>query len=539
MIVSSEPVIADERLRAHLTNQADNEEVVLVAMRGLPRGMSLTEALDALRLISRPAQENSPTVIHQYASPEPGREMQVWLAGADQRFWELVDEKLDQGRQAAVRLAHRKRDRGHQHRAVSNVRPGGKKMTSGRARFALATAVAVWQHEHGLPLTHSPYLKSIRKAMSERDPDLASAIARSGLLDRPKPIATKPNERAADECRGGPTTAEVHEICSLMFHRTADTGLTAELERCDLTLASGRSGPTVVTSTGRVHNMVHAVQGGDYRRGRKVLTDRALILDRLAQMSLPTAETVVASAKNVLSRTLEEAKKQCVTLATDLQLPLLAKPEWIKAAHVLVSRATVDPIGAAALIRLRLGERKVEKGRGICVRYDGACMVTDGWSQWHALAAVATRAGWKSVRCVNIPPGPDLALAVLVADAGTKIENHPRWITPKCDGNEHVLAMKTAIGLVRLLSDGASLHTAPTTEYWRGLTELQVWIERAAGDAEGLRPVADFLTKEARSRWPDYVRSPRPPHQEICIQQLGGTGPPPQENAEGMPCFTL
>ncbi|WHQ68651.1 relaxase/mobilization nuclease domain-containing protein [Methylorubrum extorquens] len=271
-----------DALARHLM-KPENDEVVVIQARGLgsPDIRGQIRELVAMSLGGRTDQP----IYHLHVDPEDGIQDN---AGARARWWALFEAEFGLAGQPYCGVEHYKKDRRHEHRVYSLVRPSGA-VVDLRHDFARREKVSrIVEFEHGMPRpTPSKHSRAIVAALREagRD-DVAGWMEASGTTTAARPVARlSPQERLIQE-RTGVSLDDLRAAALAAWRESVDgPGFIEALRRRGLSLREGRSGPVVVDATGTAHLATRLV-GAAARRADGTRIPAAEVKDRLAGLTL-------------------------------------------------------------------------------------------------------------------------------------------------------------------------------------------------------------------------------------------------------------
>ena len=238
-----------DALARHLM-KPENDEVVVIPTRGLgsPDVRGQIRELVAMSLWGRTDQP----IYHLHVDPEDGI---ADNARARARWWSLFEKEFGLTQQPYCGVEHFKKDRRHEHRVYSLVRPSGA-VVDLKHDFARREKISrIVEFEFGQPAVPSKHARLIEATLRrEGRTDVADWLLASGTLDVGRPVARlSPQERLIEER----TWVSLDDLraAALAAWRESETGegFLEALRLRGLDLREGRSGPVVVDGTGTAH----------------------------------------------------------------------------------------------------------------------------------------------------------------------------------------------------------------------------------------------------------------------------------------------
>ena len=271
-----------DALARHLM-KPENDEVVVIPARGLG-SPDIRGQIQELRALSLGGRTDRP-IYHLHVDPEDAI---ADNAGARARWWALFEAEFGLASQPYCGVEHYKKERRHEHRVYSLVRPSGAVVDVGYDYLRRERCARVVEFEFGMPVpTPSKHARAIVKALREagRD-DVAAWMEASGTTEAARPVARlSPQERLIEERTGVPL--DDLRSAALAAWRESETGagFIEALRARGLDLREGRSGPVVVDGTGTAHLATQLV-GAAARRADGTRIPAAAVRERLAGLTL-------------------------------------------------------------------------------------------------------------------------------------------------------------------------------------------------------------------------------------------------------------
>ncbi|MGW9821989.1 relaxase-like protein [Methylorubrum extorquens] len=270
-----------DALARHLM-KPENDEVVIILARGLG-SRDIRGQIRELVAMSLGGRTDQP-IYHLHVDPEDGIQDN---AGARARWWSLFEVEFGLQAQPYCGVEHYKKDRRHEHRVYSLVRPSGA-VVDLRHDFARREKVSrIVEFEFGQAPVPSKHARSIVRALREqgRD-DVATWMEASGTTQAARPVARlSPQERLIQERTEIPLDT-LRAAALAAWRESADgAGFLEALRRRGLDLREGRSGPVVVDPTGTAHLATRLI-GAAARRADGTRIPAGAVKARLAGLTL-------------------------------------------------------------------------------------------------------------------------------------------------------------------------------------------------------------------------------------------------------------
>ncbi|MGE7157241.1 relaxase/mobilization nuclease domain-containing protein [Methylorubrum rhodesianum] len=271
-----------DALARHLM-KPENDEVVVIPARGLG-SPDIRGQIQELRALSLGGRTDRP-IYHLHVDPEDAIQDN---AGARARWWALFEAEFGLASHPYCGVEHFKKDRRHEHRVYSLVRPDGRVVDLAHDFARREKVSRVVEFEFGMPApTPSKHARAIVKALREqgRD-DVAAWMVASGTTEAARPVARlSPQERLIEERTGVPLD-DLRSAALAAWRESADgPAFLAALRARGLDLREGRSGPVVVDGTGTAHLATRLV-GAAARRQDGARIPAAAVKERLAGLTL-------------------------------------------------------------------------------------------------------------------------------------------------------------------------------------------------------------------------------------------------------------
>lgn len=270
-----------DALARHLM-KPENDEVLVIPARGLG-SPNIRGQIQELRALSLGGRTDKP-IYHLHVDPE---DLIPDNAGARARWWFLFEREFGLTQQPYCGVEHYKRDRRHEHRVYSLVRPSGQVVDLAHDFVRREKVSRIVEFEFGAPAVRSKHARAIERALREDGRhDVADWLAASGTLEAECPVArATPQERLIEERTGVPLD-DLRAAALAAWQASSDgEGFLAALRARGLDLRQGRSGPVVVDRTGTAHLATRLI-GAAARRQDGSRIPAAAVRDRLAGLTL-------------------------------------------------------------------------------------------------------------------------------------------------------------------------------------------------------------------------------------------------------------
>ncbi|ACB80019.1 conserved hypothetical protein [Methylorubrum populi BJ001] len=270
-----------DALARHLM-KPENDEVLVIRPRGLG-SPDIRGQIQELRALSLGGRTDRP-IYHLHVDPE---DLIVDNAGARARWWSLFEREFGLTAQPYCGVEHYKKDRRHEHRVYSLVRPSGQVIDLAHDFARREKVSRIVEYEFGAPAVRSKHARAIEKALrADGRDDVADWLVASGTLEAERPVARlSPQERLIQERTGVPLD-DLRAAALAAWRESADgAGFLAALRRRGLDLREGRSGPVVVDGSGTAHLATRLV-GAAARRADGTRIPAAAVRERLAGLTL-------------------------------------------------------------------------------------------------------------------------------------------------------------------------------------------------------------------------------------------------------------
>lgn len=270
-----------DALARHLM-KPENDEVVVIAPRGLG-SRDIRGQIQELRALSLGGRTDKP-IYHLHVDPE---DLIIDNAGARARWWALFEREFGLTQQPYCGVEHYKKDRRHEHRVYSLVRPSGQVVDLAHDFARREKVSRIVEFEFGAPAVRSKHARAIERALREDGRhDVADWLAASGTFEADRPVArATPQERLIEERTGVPLD-DLRAAALAAWRASTDADEFVEgLRERGLDLRQGRSGPVVVDRTGTAHLATRLI-GAAARRADGTRIPAAAVRERLAGLTL-------------------------------------------------------------------------------------------------------------------------------------------------------------------------------------------------------------------------------------------------------------
>jgi hypothetical protein len=270
-----------DALARHLM-KPENDEVLVIPARGLC-SPDIRGQIQELRALSLGGRTDRP-IYHLHVDPEDAIQDN---AGARARWWALFEAEFRLQGQPYCGVEHYKKDRRHEHRVYSLVRPDGRVVDLAHDFARREKVSRIVECEFGAPAVASKHARAIERALRQDGRhDVADWLVASGTLEAERPVARlSPQERLIQERTGVPLD-DLRAAALAAWRESADgAGFLAALRRRGLDLREGRSGPVVVDGTGTAHLATRLI-GAAARRADGTRIPAAAVRERLAGLTL-------------------------------------------------------------------------------------------------------------------------------------------------------------------------------------------------------------------------------------------------------------
>ncbi|QDI82426.1 hypothetical protein E8E01_19390 [Methylorubrum populi] len=260
----------------------ENDEVVVIPARGLG-SPDIRGQIQELRALSLGGRTDRP-IYHLHVDPEDAI---ADNAGARARWWALFEAEFGLASQPYCGVEHFKKDRRHEHRVYSLVRPDGRVVDLAHDFARREKVSRIVEFEFGAPAVRSKHARAIEKALrADGRDDVADWLQASGTLEAERPVArATPQERLIEERTGIPLD-DLRAAALAAWRDSADgAGFLEALRARGLDLREGRSGPVVVDGTGTAHLATRLI-GAAARRQDGARIPAAAVKKRLAGLTL-------------------------------------------------------------------------------------------------------------------------------------------------------------------------------------------------------------------------------------------------------------
>lgn len=270
-----------DALARHLM-KPENDEVLVIPARGLGSS-DIRGQIQELRALSLGGRTDKP-IYHLHVDPE---DLIVDNAGARARWWSLFEREFGLTQQPYCGVEHFKKDRRHEHRVYSLVRPSGQVVDLAHDFARREKVSRIVEFEFGAPAVRSKHARAIERALREDGRhDVADWLQASGTMETERPVArATPQERLIEERTGIPLDDLRVAALEAWQASTDGPGFIEALRERGLDLRQGRSGPVVVDRTGTAHLATRLV-GAAARRADGSRIPAAAVRERLAGLTL-------------------------------------------------------------------------------------------------------------------------------------------------------------------------------------------------------------------------------------------------------------